>query len=64
MRPAWQITEHGLEIWSDSNHVATIPVKDFKHLLADLAVSLRYRQEESHIDGTFRDESSYGSHGR
>ena len=51
MRPAWQITEQGLEIWVDSDHVATIPTKDFKHLLSDLAVSLRYKQEESRSDG-------------
>lgn len=52
MRPAWQITEHGLEVWVGSEKTATIPLKDLPHLLADLAVSLRYGKKESHIDGT------------
>jgi hypothetical protein len=52
MRPAWQITEEGLEVWVQNNKVATIPTKDLPHLLADLAVSLRYRHKESRSDGT------------
>lgn len=46
MKPAWQFTEHGLEIWVQSEKVATIPTRDLIHLLGDLAVWLRYRQKE------------------
>ena len=51
MRPAWQITDDGLEVWVRSEKVATIPSKDLPHLLADLAVSLRYGKEELRSDG-------------
>lgn len=51
-RPAWQFKDDGLEVWVRSEKVATIPRKDFKHLLADLAVWLQYRQEESNRDGS------------
>lgn len=44
-RPAWQITEDGLEIWVDGEKVATIPLKDVVHLMVDLATFLRYRSE-------------------
>jgi hypothetical protein len=51
MRPAWQITDDGLEVWVGSEKTATIPCSDLPHLLADLAASLRYRKQEIGSDG-------------
>ena len=44
-KPAWQINEDGLEIWVNSEKVATIPLNDVIHLMVDIATFLRYRSK-------------------
>lgn len=42
-RPAWQISEDGLEIWVSGEKVATIPKNDIIHLMVDIAKFLKHR---------------------
>lgn len=45
-RICWAVYPEGLKIWDNGKLIATIPPKDFIHMISQLAQALQYQRDD------------------